>query len=782
MLEFFSASTSIVNSKRAITECLEVALEGQPNLDCDLIIMYSGIGHNFKDLLSEAKTLSPGARIVGCTGSGVIGREGPDESMKALAIMAIKGPEDEFAIAGMDDIGKYDPFEVGSRLATDLKNKISGINTILYNPSILGLYPKYDPFSGIESVFGPDIPIVGALSFDNAKGVSDFQFFGDRVFEKGAVAVGFADPTLELISQANHSFTPIGESMTITKSDYNRVYELDGKPAWKAWMDKLGMPETTTPIEVSPFGALAIELPEELHEEYGSGYFLLSTLIVEKDGSICVPTLFPEGTKLWLTRRFEDHIQQGVDRMMTQILERCDGRKPVAVFHADCAARGKLLFNRIYKEELIGRLQHPLCKGEKIPWLGLYGSGELTPMGGKNFFHVYTSSLYIFVRRKPVSEKKEVKHKTKELESSRLFEATRIKNISLKNRFIGSATWMGKANPDGSCSPILINSLARIARGDIGMVVTGMAGVSRNAQSAPLQLGAFSDDFFPGLSLMVERVHRAGAPVVLQLEHGGLLAPHILTGEDPSGPSVLQTPDGPIGKEMQKEEIKETIEAFKHAAIRAQKAGFDGVQIHAAHGFLISQFLSPYFNKRTDEYGGNVENRARMLLEVIEGTREAIGDKLAILVKINSEDLLDGGFSIDDMLRVSAMLEKAGVDAIELSGGTIGASLLGDMENSPFPVNKKGVYCRDAAKRFKEKIRIPLILVGGIRSFKIAEELVKTGITDYISMARPLIREPNLIKRWKSGDFRDSKCISDSLCLQQGMEGKEVHCVHIKDE
>jgi 2,4-dienoyl-CoA reductase-like NADH-dependent reductase (Old Yellow Enzyme family) len=231
---------------------------------------------------------------------------------------------------------------------------------------------------------------------------------------------------------------------------------------------------------------------------------------------------------------------------------------------------------------------------------------------------------------------------------------------------------------------------------------------------------------------------------------------------------------------MTKEEINETIVAFRDAAIRAQKAGFDGVQIHAAHGWLLSQFLSPFFNKRTDEYGGSLENRARIVMEVTKAIKGAVGEDFAVLVKINSDDFLPGGFNTDEMLKVSVMLEKAGIDAIEVSGGTIGALLTGNIDGSFSPASKKDVYYRDASKKLKEKVRIPVMIVGGIRTFETAEELIKSGVADFISLCRPLIREPDLIKKWKSGNLKKSDCISDSACIQPGMEGKGVQCVHVK--
>jgi 2,4-dienoyl-CoA reductase-like NADH-dependent reductase (Old Yellow Enzyme family) len=779
MLQFFSASTSVVNSKRAITECLENALEGEPDLNCDLIMIYTAMGHNFKELLSEAHKLSPGARIAGCTCAGVIGREGPDESMKALAIMAIKGPRNEFTLSGKAFPENTDPYEAMSQMATELKNHAPDINMIFFHPSYK-LMPYDRAIKGIESVFGPAIPIVGGVSVDNMKLVSSFQFIGEKIFEMGAIMIGFSDPTIELISQANHGFDIIGKPFNVTSSSGNHIYELDGKPAWKSWTERLGMAETTPATDVLVFAPLAIELEETFHEEYGSK-FLIYGALPDRDGSVFTSKSSPEGTNFWLTRRNEKGIHEGVERMMVQILERCEGRKPVAVFHADCAARGRLLLNRIVKEEIIGQMQYPLCGEEKVPWLGMYGGAEFTPLGGKNMLHQYTTSLYVIVKRKEAVKEEKVQLDTEAVNSSKLFEPTAIKNLSLKNRFVCSATWSGKARFNGACSPILINSVLNVARGEPGLIIGEMAYISQNGQCAPLQMGVYDDTLLPGLTLLTENIHRHGVPAIMQLVHGGLFTVPLLTGSEPMGPSVLETPNGPLGREMTGEEITETITAFRDGAIRAKKAGFDGVQVHAAHGWLLSQFLSPFFNKRNDEYGGTLENRARIVLEITKSIREVVGDNFAVIIKINSDDLLPGGFNTDEMIRVSVMLEKAGIDAIEISGGTIGALLTGNVDGSFSPVSRKDVYYKEAAKQLKEKINIPVILVGGIRTFEMADELVKSGVADYISLCRPLIREPDLIKKWKSGNMKKSDCISDSACFQPGMEGKGVHCVHVKN-
>ncbi|MCU0456610.1 MAG: FIST C-terminal domain-containing protein, partial [Bacteroidales bacterium] len=732
MLQFFSASSSIVDSRRAIADCLENALSGEKTLDCDLILFYTGMGHNFREILSEAHRLAPGAIVTGCTGAGVIGIEGPNESLKALAVMAIKGPGNEFAVAGIESVGNSDPYETGRKLADELFRKNDKINIlILHYPTAIAEIEKF--LAGIESVSGSGIPIIGGVSIDNMKFVSNFQFFNDEIFEKGAILTGLADPTLDLISMANHGFDIIGDPFVVTRTAPGGITcELDGKPAWKRWTERLGMPVTSSPGDVLVFAPFALELPSVYREEYGSSYYINGAVPLQ-DGSGSIYGLpCAEGEKLWLARRNEARIHDGVEKLMVKILDRCDGRKPVAVFHADCAARGRLMYNKVMKEEIISQLQFPLCKGEKIPWLGIYGGGEFSPLLGKNMIHMYTTSLSVLVRKKPDSEKEKVELQKDTVSSSALFQKSRIRNIELKNRFIYSATWQGRANFDGSTSPALISALLPAARGETGMIMGEMAYVSQDSISSPGQLGIYDDKLVPGLRRLTDFVHKEGVPVASQLVHSGLFTSPLLSGATPLGPSVLDTPEGRIGKEMSLKEIGDVVIAFRDASVRAKEAGFDGVQIHAAHGWLISQFLSPFFNKRHDEYGGSIENRARILLEIISAVKKATGNDFPVLVKINSDDFLPGGFNTEEMTVVSTMLEQEGADAIEVSGGTIGALVTGNPDGSFSPVSRKGVYYREAAKRLKEKVKIPVVLVGGIRDFNTADELIRSGVADYI--------------------------------------------------
>ena len=252
----------------------------------------------------------------------------------------------------------------------------------------------------------------------------------------------------------------------------------------------------------------------------------------------------------------------------------------------------------------------------------------------------------------------------------------------------------------------------------------------------------------------------------------------VLTGEEPMGPSILQKADGNIGREMTAKDINETIAAFKDAAIRAQKAGFDGVQVHAAHGWMLSQFLSPVFNRRTDEYGGSLENRARVVLAALRGVRSAVGENFPVLIKINSDDFLEDGFTKNEMVRVAAMLEKEGIDAIEVSGGThISPNEYSFSRKTGIVSEDKELYFREAAELYKEKITVPLLLVGGIRSWSVAEQVVNEGLADYISLCRPLIREPHLIRRWQTGDTGRATCISCNECFKPTRTGEGVYCV-----
>jgi 2,4-dienoyl-CoA reductase-like NADH-dependent reductase (Old Yellow Enzyme family) len=349
--------------------------------------------------------------------------------------------------------------------------------------------------------------------------------------------------------------------------------------------------------------------------------------------------------------------------------------------------------------------------------------------------------------------------------------------MTLKNRFVRSATWEGMAEDDGACTARLIDLMARLADGGVGLIISGHAYVSREGQAGPKQMGVYDDGMLPGLTRMAQAVHDRGGRIIVQLAHAGTQAAAALSGLPAMGPSVFDGKKAPASREMTEAEIAGVVAAFAAGAERVRKAGFDGVQIHAAHGYLLSQFLSPFYNRRQDRYGGGIENRARIVLEVLAAIRRAVGGAFPVLIKLNSEDFLEDGFSRQEMLDVCRMLEDAGIDAIELSGGTGHSGRYTPVRTGRFDTPDRQVFYRDAAREYKDHIRTPLILVGGIRSPEVAEALVASGEADYIALSRPLIREPALIRRWQAGDTAIAACKSDNLCFKPALDGRGIYCV-----
>ena len=357
---------------------------------------------------------------------------------------------------------------------------------------------------------------------------------------------------------------------------------------------------------------------------------------------------------------------------------------------------------------------------------------------------------------------------------SKLFETSDINGMRLANRFVRSATWEGMAADDGACTPSFENLYKQLAQGGVGLIITSHTYVRPDGKGSPRQLGIDRDELIEGLQDFTRSIHAYDSRVAVEISHAGILSNEKLTGQVPLAVSPVDGYGQSPGKEITVEDIEEIGDAFAKAARRAKQAGFDAVQIHAAHGFLMSQFLSPAFNKRTDAYGGPVENRARALLEVLGKMRASVDSDFPVLIKLNSQDILDGGLKLEDSVQVGLMLQEAGIDAIELSGGTL---VTGDHCQTGIDAEDKEAYWRTAAKVFFDFLDVPLILVGGIRSYQLAEQLVDEGYADYISMSRPFIREPNLVSRWESGDLRKATCLSDNLCRGPLMEGEGIYCV-----
>jgi 2,4-dienoyl-CoA reductase-like NADH-dependent reductase (Old Yellow Enzyme family) len=361
---------------------------------------------------------------------------------------------------------------------------------------------------------------------------------------------------------------------------------------------------------------------------------------------------------------------------------------------------------------------------------------------------------------------------------SHLFEPAQIGYMAVRNRFVRSATWEAMATPEGAVTPRLVDTIAALARGGVGLIISSHAYVSPEGQAGPAQIGIYKDELVPGLKQMAAAAHDHGAKMLLQMAHAGYFAAHSLTGIPPSAVSASVRLDDIPRRELTADGIQAVIQAFAAAASRAMAAGFDGVQIHSAHGYLFNQFLSPVFNKRTDEYGGTVPNRARAHLETLRAVRQAVGPDYPVLIKLNGRDFAvgGGGLGLDDSVEAAALMESAGLDALELSSGMTKFARFGSARQG-ITNQKKEAYNREEARVFKQRLKIPLILVGGIRSLPVAERLVEENLCDFISMSRPFIREPDLINRWQAGDRRKAACTSDNLCYGPARSGEGLYCV-----
>lgn len=342
-----------------------------------------------------------------------------------------------------------------------------------------------------------------------------------------------------------------------------------------------------------------------------------------------------------------------------------------------------------------------------------------------------------------------------------IFETTNVGGIVTKNRLVRSATQEGLAVEDGHIGAELISVYKALSEGGVGIIITAMVGVDENSRVFPLMVKAYDDSFTDGLKEIVGNAHNNDCKVVVQLAHNGAKA-NPDNGNNPLAPSDMSFGSNKA-KSMTKEDINNLVQNFAVAALRCKEAGVDGVQIHGAHGYLLSEFLSPFFNKRMDEYGGNIANRARIIFEIYDAIRTKVNDDYPIWIKINSADFVDGGLYFDESLWVCQELDKRGIDGIEVSGG-IGVS----SESAPTRItsnkDEKGTFS-DYALSVANNVNATVISVGGYRTPNMIEQWLNKGKIEAVSLCRPLICEPNLPNTWKSGDRRNTQCVSCNKCF-----------------
>lgn len=373
-----------------------------------------------------------------------------------------------------------------------------------------------------------------------------------------------------------------------------------------------------------------------------------------------------------------------------------------------------------------------------------------------------------------------------------LFTQKNIGPLKITNRFIRSATCECMAKENGEVTPEIINLYKKLAENNIGLIITGHCFVNIVGKSDEYQLGIHNDKMIPGFKKLVENIHKNNSMVAVQLTHAGLqYGPEIK--RTPIAPSVIKSPVTFVKpKEMNQQIIDETIQSFADAAKRAFESGADAVQIHGAHGYLVNEFISPFFNHRTDDWGGSDEKRFLFLKKIILKIKEDMPSDRALLVKLNTNDYTKKpGMTPELAAKYCRWLKDIGVDAIEISCGASHFSYMniwrGDHPTKEillaFPKWKRFLvkmiikknegkytfdseYNLDAAKIIKPMIGdLPLILVGGVRNIQNMEKILSDGLADFVSMCRPFIREPDLVNKFKSKTSEKSSCVSCNRCF-----------------
>jgi len=377
-----------------------------------------------------------------------------------------------------------------------------------------------------------------------------------------------------------------------------------------------------------------------------------------------------------------------------------------------------------------------------------------------------------------------------------IFKMGHIGKMTLANRIIMAPMGSNFAEADGTCGERIQSYYEARAAGGAGLLIMGVVAIGfPHGTAEPYQVGISDDKFIPGLSELTKRVHAHGSKIAVQLQHAGKNSVRdIVEGRPLYVPSIPPhqksdmmlaiTPDEiarfvrpskqPEIKVMGKDEIQQVITWFTEAAIRAQKSGFDGIEIHAAHSYVIAGFLSAYYNQRTDEYGGSIENRARLLLEVIKSVKSAVGSDFPVWIRLDAYELrTPGGITLEDAKIVAKMVEEAGIDAIHVSAYatiTTGSAFT----EAPL-VHQPGGFL-DWASEIKKNVSIPIITAGRIDQ-DLCETAIQSGKADFIAFARKLLADPELPNKWKKGDVESVRpCIYCYTCVSEIFVNERVRC------
>jgi len=350
--------------------------------------------------------------------------------------------------------------------------------------------------------------------------------------------------------------------------------------------------------------------------------------------------------------------------------------------------------------------------------------------------------------------------------------------MELRNRFIRSATYDGCAD-NGYVTEKQVNLYANLSEGGVGFIITGITYVHPSGQFSTFQNSIAGDEFIDGLKRLTSVAHQWGAKIAVQLFHAGRGAKFPKSSDRvPIAPSVLEADLYFEGRyrAMTEDEIWQIVDAFGDGAKRAREAGFDAVQIHGAHAYLLSQFLSPYTNRRDDKWGGDLENRLRFHREIYQNIRHKVGQDYPVLMKIGVQDGFPEGLDFSEGKLAAKYLAEWGFDALEISQGLRGSSF----EETEFKTKinnlDREAYFRNWCRQIKNQVEVPIIMVGGLRTFELMEEIIQKKEADFISLSRPLIRNPSIIRDWERGDRHRAECISCNKCLEGVRSGETLRC------
>jgi 2,4-dienoyl-CoA reductase-like NADH-dependent reductase (Old Yellow Enzyme family) len=318
------------------------------------------------------------------------------------------------------------------------------------------------------------------------------------------------------------------------------------------------------------------------------------------------------------------------------------------------------------------------------------------------------------------------------------------------------------ADEVGRPRPTLAKLLEELALGGVGLIITGHMYVHPSGKAHSEMTGIYSDDLLPDLANLATTVHKHGGKIAVQINHGGIQCSDNSVPELIAPSAVIMPSSSKRAREMHEEEIFQLIQAYGDAARRVKAAGFDAVQIHGAHGYLISQFLSPYVNRREDQWGGDLHNRMRFLREVARSVREEVGSDFPVFIKLGMMDGIEGGLSAEDGVHVVEALESMTIEAVEISGGIGGKKVVNSKKGIRKPSEE--AYFLPFAEEARQVTQLPILLVGGLRSRSIMESILESSVADFISLCRPLITEPDFPNLLKQGFKNTSRCLSSNNC------------------